>query len=67
MANMHLQLKKLGVRLETYAGRKGYVREWAWRREVANNSVWYSKLPLSEFIRVLGSGARMGPLLGRDT
>lgn len=64
---MHLQLKKLGVRMEAYAGKKGYAREWAWRRDVTNNGVWFSKLPLFEFLRVLGSGVRLGPLLGRDT
>jgi tyrosyl-tRNA synthetase len=67
MANMHLQLKRLGAHMETYAAKKGYAREWAWRREVANNSIWYQKLPLSEFLRVLGKGVRLGPLLGRDT
>jgi hypothetical protein len=63
----HMQLKRLGVHIETYARRKGYVREWAWRREVANNSVWYQKLPVLEFMRLIGATVRMGPLLGRDT
>ncbi|KAF7514212.1 hypothetical protein GJ744_004537 [Endocarpon pusillum] len=67
LANMHLQLKRLGVTMEAYAERRGYAREWAWRRDVTNNSTWYQKLTLSEFMRVLGSGARLGPLLGRDT
>lgn len=67
MANMHIQLKKLGASIESYAGRKGYVREWAWRRALVNNSTWYQKLPVTDFIRVLGSQVRMGPLLGRDT
>lgn len=67
MANMHLQLKRLGSTIETYAGRRGYAREWAWRRDVTNNSAWYQKLPVAEFMRVLGNGVRMGPLLGRDT
>lgn len=67
MVNMHMQLKRLGVHMETMAAKKGYMREWAWRREVVNNSVWYGKVNLTEFMRVLGSGIRMGPLLGRDT
>ena len=67
MANMHIQLKRLGATLETYAGRRGYAREWAWRRDVANNSIWHQKLPVDEFLRVLGRATRMGPLLGRDT
>jgi tyrosyl-tRNA synthetase len=67
MVNMHLQLKKLGVGIEACAGRRGYSREWAWRRDVTNNNIWYQKLSVGEFMRVLGSGVRLGPLLGRDT
>ena len=67
MANMHLQLKRLGGTMEAYAERRGYAREWAWRRDVTNNSMWYQKLTVAEFMRVLGSGVRLGPLLGRDT
>jgi tyrosyl-tRNA synthetase len=66
MATMHLQLRKLGAGIERYAQRKGYAREWAWRREVTNNNTWFNKLPVSDFMRVLGSGMRMGPLLGRE-
>jgi tyrosyl-tRNA synthetase len=64
---MHLQLKKLGVCKEMYAERKGYAREWAWRREVTNNSMWYSEVTIQEFMRILGKVVRMGPILGRET
>jgi tyrosyl-tRNA synthetase len=64
---MHLQLKGLGAHMEKYAAAKGYLREWAWRRSVTNNSTWHGKVPVSEFMRLLASGIRMGPLLGRET
>lgn len=67
LVNIHLQLKRLGEGIERYAARKGYKREWAWRREVANNSIWYTKLPVRQFMRLLGGSVRMGPLLGRDS
>lgn len=53
--------------MEDYAGERGYEREWAWRRAVANNATWLSKVSIGEFMKHLGKGIRMGPLLGRDT
>lgn len=53
--------------MEEYAGRRGYVREWAWRRAVLNNSTWLNKVSIGDFMKFLGKGIRMGPLLGRDS
>jgi len=66
IVNMHLQLKKLGAAIENYGRKYGYIREWAWRRELVNNNVWWNKLPMLEVLKIMGSCARMGPMMGRD-
>ncbi|MCJ1438219.1 tyrosyl-tRNA synthetase [Xylographa pallens] len=68
MVNMHYQLKMMWANMEHHARFKyGYQWEWAWHRELVNNNVWMNKLPLLEVLKVLGSGARIGTMLGRDT
>lgn len=67
MASMHVQLKRLGVLLEQYGDRKGYKREWAWRRALTNNNAWWNSITFTEIMRVMGSSVRIGPMLGRDT
>ena len=67
MANMHYQMKKLWVNVETYGRKYGYNWEWSWHRELVNNFAWMNKLTLMEFLQVLGPGMRMGAMLARDT
>jgi tyrosyl-tRNA synthetase len=67
MTNMHMQLKRFGASMETYADRRGYKREWAWRRTLVNNVQWQEKTTMSSFLRMMGSGVRLGPMLGRDS
>ncbi|KIW72158.1 tyrosine-tRNA ligase [Phialophora macrospora] len=67
MAAMHIQLKRLGASMEKYAERKGYMREWSWRRSLENNVMWWSKVTAREFLSMLGRHIRIGPMLGRDT
>ena len=67
MASMHYQLKKLWANLEKHVRKYDYEWEWAWRRELANNNAWFNKLSLLEVLKVLGSGVRIGTMLGRDT
>jgi tyrosyl-tRNA synthetase len=64
---MHMQLKKLGASIEAYGSRHGYKWEWAWRRALTNNNIWWNKTTLIEVLRDLGSYIRLGPMLGRDT
>ncbi|WEW59260.1 tyrosyl-tRNA synthetase [Emydomyces testavorans] len=66
IANLHLQLKKLGLSFEKYGGKYGYEYEWAWRRVLENNNTWWNKEPLAEVLTTLGSAVRLGPMLGRD-
>ncbi|PGH14077.1 tyrosine-tRNA ligase [Polytolypa hystricis UAMH7299] len=67
MVNMHMQLKKLGVSIERYGAKYGYEREWVWRRAVENNSVWHTKLPFVQVLKLMGHSTRIGPMLGRDS
>ncbi|KAI1951003.1 tyrosyl-tRNA synthetase [Ophidiomyces ophidiicola] len=66
IANIHLQLKKLGASFEKYGAKYGYQYEWAWRRVLANNSTWWNKSSFGDVITELGSNVRLGPMLGRD-
>src|SRR5690349_3285132 len=67
MAAMHVQLKRLGASMESYAERRGYMKEWAWGRSLQNNSTWWNKVTAREFLSMLGRNVRIGPMLGRDT
>jgi tyrosyl-tRNA synthetase len=67
MVNMHYQLKKLWLNVETYGKKYGYVSTWSWHRELVNNSAWMNKLTLMEVLQILGPGMRMGAMLARDT
>ena len=67
MTNMHMQLKRFGASMEKYAERRGYEKEWAWRRSLVNNSTWQDKAPMTNFLRMMGAGVRVGPMLGRDS
>ena len=66
MVSIHLQLKKLWDRVEKCARKRGYEPDWAWRRGLSNNNTWLQNLKLTEILNVLGSGVRIGPMLGRD-
>ena len=67
MLKIHMQLKQIWIQAEHSAKAYGYQWEWAWRREVTNNNAWLNKLPAMELLKVLGSGVRLGTMLGRDT
>lgn len=65
--SMHLQLKNLAASTQQYAHRKGIMKEWSWRRAVKNNYNWWQNLTMNEFMKSMGVGTRIGPMLGRDT
>lgn len=67
LTSMHMQLKKLGQNIETYARRFDHHREWVWKRALVNNNQFYQKLNLMDFLRGPASVGRMGPMLGRDS
>lgn len=64
---MHAQLKRLGASIERHAERKGFQKEWAWRRSLKNNSIWWNALSARDYLAILGRNVRLGPMLGRDT
>ena len=64
---MHARLKRLGELMHRYAERRGWQREWAWRRSLINNYEWYQKVSLVDFLESVGSNTRIGPMLGRET
>ncbi|KAL8996930.1 MAG: hypothetical protein Q9169_003689 [Polycauliona sp. 2 TL-2023] len=67
MVTMHYQLKAMWKNVEKYGRSYGYEYEWASRRGIANNNMWWNKLPFMEILRLLGPGLRVGTMLGRDT
>ncbi|PGH34934.1 tyrosine-tRNA ligase [[Emmonsia] crescens] len=67
MANMHLQLKRLGMSIERYGAKHGYESEWIWKRAIVNNNTWWLKEPFFEVMKTMGEAVRLGPMLGRDT
>ena len=62
-----MQLKFQWSNVEALARRYGYRWEWAWKREVTNNNAWLNKLTVLELLKLVGSGVRLGTMLGRDT
>jgi tyrosyl-tRNA synthetase len=67
MANMHIQLKKVWINVETYGKKYGYNWEWSWHRELINNNAWWNSLPMLDVLKILGPGMRLGSMLARDT
>ncbi|KAI1363889.1 tRNA synthetase class I [Xylaria arbuscula] len=64
---IHYQLKRIWMNVEKQAARYGYQKEWAWNRELANNSSWYNSTPFLEIVNRLFKGMRVGPMLSRET
>jgi tyrosyl-tRNA synthetase len=67
LAMMHFQLKKLWANIDREAERRGFVKEWAWRRGIVQNGVWWGKVTFPEVMKRLGEGLRIGTMLSRDT
>lgn len=67
LISMHNQVRGLWMNVDKIAQKHGYVRTLAWRRALLNNSTWMNKLNIVEFLSLMGKGARMGTMLGRDT
>lgn len=67
LAKIHYQLKRIWVNVDEMGRRFGYEKEWATRRSLVNNSVWWNKVPLQDVMKRLGRYIRIGPMLSRDT
>lgn len=66
LATIHYQLVTIWKHVEKAASRFGFEKQWAWRRGIVNNNVWWLKLPMIDVMKRLGTQMRMGPLLSRD-
>ncbi|KAI0188194.1 hypothetical protein EV127DRAFT_392342 [Xylaria flabelliformis] len=67
VTKIHYQLKRIWQNVDRQAERYGYQKEWAWNRELTNNSAWYNSTPFIEVVNRLFKGMRVGPMLSRET
>ncbi|KAI0450545.1 tRNA synthetase class I [Xylaria acuta] len=67
VTKIHYQLKRMWQNVDSQARRYGYQKEWAWNRELVNNSSWYNSTPFFEVVNRLFKGMRVGPMLTRET
>ncbi|KAI0436432.1 tRNA synthetase class I [Xylaria telfairii] len=67
VTKVHYQLKRMWMNVDAQAKRYGYQKEWAWNRELVNNSSWYNSTPFFEVVNRLFKGMRVGPMLSRET
>ncbi|KAI0160768.1 tRNA synthetase class I [Xylariaceae sp. FL1272] len=68
LTKIHYQLKRIWKNAETQAKRvHGFEKEWAWSREIANNSSWYNTTSFVQVVSSLFKGIRVGPMLSRET
>ncbi|KAK4158703.1 mitochondrial tyrosine--tRNA ligase [Cladorrhinum sp. PSN259] len=67
MTKMHYQAKKLWMNVEVMARAHGYEKEWAWKRALVNNNMWWNSLPMLDVLKRVGRSIRIGPMLSRDT
>lgn len=63
----HYQIVRMWQHVDEQAVRYGYQKEWAWRREVVNNSSWHNTTTFAEVVNRLFVRMRLGPLLTRET
>ncbi|KAI0427524.1 tRNA synthetase class I [Xylaria sp. FL1042] len=67
VTKIHYQLKRMWKNVDAQAARYGYEKEWAWNRELLNNSSWYNTTPFLEVVNRLFKRMRVGPMLTRET
>ena len=65
--SLYKQVGAIWQNTEKYGVKHGYMPKPEWHREVMNNATWLEKLNVIDFATLLGSGTRLGPMLGRDT
>ncbi|KAI0466218.1 tRNA synthetase class I [Xylaria cf. heliscus] len=67
ITKIHYQLKRIWQNVDNQARRYGYQKEWAWNRELLNNSSWYNTTSFIEVVSRLFKRMRVGPMLTRET
>jgi tyrosyl-tRNA synthetase len=69
-ANFQALYKEVGrvwKNAATYGERHGYNAKPTWKKSLLDNADWLLKLNVVSFLQMLGSGMRVGTMLGRDT
>ncbi|KAI6939991.1 tyrosyl-tRNA synthetase [Hortaea werneckii] len=64
---MFAQLGGLWENVEAYGQRHGYQDSSNGTRELLDNSSWLDTLNILDFLKLMGTGMRLGTMLGRDT
>ncbi|KAI1174803.1 tRNA synthetase class I [Nemania sp. FL0916] len=67
LTKIHFQMKRIWQNVDRQAERHGYQKEWAWSRDIVNNSHWYNTTPFTEVVHRLFTRMRLGPMLTRET
>ncbi|KAK1984611.1 tRNA synthetase class I [Colletotrichum cereale] len=67
ITKIHYQLKKIWANVEALGRKYGTEPDWAAKRHLVNNNMWWQGLPLYDVMKRLGRYMRIGPMLGRDT
>ncbi|WYZ44272.1 hypothetical protein EsH8_VII_000708 [Colletotrichum jinshuiense] len=67
ITKIHYQLKKIWANVETLGRKYGTEPDWAAKRHLVNNNMWWQSLPMYDVMKRLGRYMRIGPMLGRDT
>ncbi|OLN82900.1 Tyrosine-tRNA ligase, mitochondrial [Colletotrichum chlorophyti] len=67
ITKIHYQLKKIWANVEALGRKYGAQEDWAAKRHLVNNNMWWQGLPMYDVMKRLGRYMRIGPMLGRDT
>ena len=65
--SIHHQLEKLWTNVKCLGIKHQYPQFVSRKRDILNNKKWLQNLSAIELMRDLGSGMRLGAMLGRDS
>jgi tyrosyl-tRNA synthetase len=67
ITGIHFQLKRLWHNAKALRAKHGHQDDWAAKHHIVNNSYWLQKVTIYDFLKTLGRGTRIGPMLSRET
>nr|OQO23118.1 hypothetical protein B0A51_08648 [Rachicladosporium sp. CCFEE 5018] len=65
--SLHVQVETLWQNATASGQKHGHEQKPEWRRQLLDNADWLGKVDIVSFLQLLGSGMRIGTMLGRDT
>ncbi|OQO03738.1 hypothetical protein B0A48_10403 [Cryoendolithus antarcticus] len=65
--SLHVQVETLWQNAIASGQKHGHEQKPEWRRKLLDNADWLGKVDIVSFLQLLGSGMRIGTMLGRDT